>query len=84
MADSDSHDVPGELPQLRDEAADSPLWLPALGLTILLLGAVVIVWRGATSETTDDAAETAEEAAPADEPAPAEEPPAEAAPADPH
>lgn len=46
----DEHHTPGEPPPIRDEAADSPLWLPALGLTLLLLGAIFVVWRSATAE----------------------------------
>ncbi len=75
MADHE-HDAPGEPPAVRDEAADSPVWLPALGLTLLLLGAVLIVWRGSNAEetATDEAAETGQpadegEAEPVDEPA---------------
>lgn len=66
MADSEHHDTPGEPPEIRDEAADSPMWLPALGLTLLLIGALFIIWRGASG---DDAA--GEEAAAAEEAAPA-------------
>jgi len=79
---TDEHSTPGEPPPVRDEAADSPLWLPALGLTLLLLGAIFIVWRSSATELdAGDAAaeETAEEAPgdPAEEPAEGE---AEAAP----
>lgn len=67
----DEHHTPGEPPPIRDEAAESPLWLPAVGLTLLLLGAVFIVWRGATAdEASDVPVEQAEETtAQADEPA---------------
>jgi len=67
----DAHHTPGEPPPIRDEAAESPLWLPAVGLTLLLLGAIFIVWRSATAEEAEDApVEQAEETtAQADEPA---------------
>ncbi len=41
----DEHHTPGEPPPVRDEAADSPLWLPAVGLSLLVLGAILLVWR---------------------------------------
>jgi len=66
----DEHHTPGEPPPIRDEAADSPLWLPAVGLTLLLLGAIFIVWRASGDEAQDVPAEQAEETtAQADEPA---------------
>ncbi len=84
----DEHHTPGEPPPVRDEAADSPLWLPAVGLTLLLLGAILLVWRtvddgGPAFELTEEPAEGAEAAeAAGDAPAEAEEEPAE--PADEH
>ena len=77
MADHE-HDRPGEPPEIRDEAADSPMWLPVLGLTLLLLGAVFLVWRSSgddvgETETTEEAAPEAEAAG--DAPAPSEEAP---------
>jgi hypothetical protein len=90
----DEPDVPG-LPQIHDEAADTPMWLPATGLGLLVLLVLMLVYRVAQGPeaTTDAAAENAagaevvaDEAAA--EPAPAEPPaeaPAAAAPArDPH
>lgn len=72
----DEHHTPGEPPPVRDEAADSPLWLPAVGLTLLLLGAILLVWRtvddgGPAFELTEEPAEGAEAAAAAED-APAE------------
>ncbi|MCA9609174.1 MAG: hypothetical protein KC619_26415 [Myxococcales bacterium] len=62
----DEHHTPGEPPPVRDEAADSPLWLPAVGLTLLLLGAIFLVWRSADDDSvfdlTEDSAEAADEA----------------------
>ncbi|MBX3271904.1 MAG: hypothetical protein KF729_16670 [Sandaracinaceae bacterium] len=52
MAHEHAHHVPGEPPPIHDEAADSPLWLPAVGLVILLLGAILMIWRGATDDET--------------------------------
>jgi hypothetical protein len=51
---ADPHDTPGELPTIRDEAADSPMWLPALGLALLLVGTALIAWR---ARTVDEVAE---------------------------
>ena len=52
------HDTPGEPPAIRDEAADSPMWLPALGLALLLLGVVFIAWRSSSVEVPVDEATT--------------------------
>jgi hypothetical protein len=67
MADTD-HATPGEPPPVRDEAADSPMWLPILGACLLLLGTIAIVWRARTAEEPPPPAEeaAAEEAAAAD------------------
>ena len=61
----DEHHTPGEPPSVRDEAADSPVWLPALGLVLLLLGAVFVVWQSAITDA--EVAEAADEAAQADD-----------------
>lgn len=69
---ADHHDTPGEPPTIRDEAADSPMWLPALGLTLLILGTLVIAWRSSTAdEIVEDEATQVEEAP--EEPAEAQE-----------
>lgn len=39
MADA-HHDRPGEPPEIRDEAADTPMWVPAMGLALLIVSAV--------------------------------------------
>lgn len=75
MADHDQ-DRPGELPSIQDEAGESPMWLPALGLALLLLGAVFLVWRSGGDEAAPEEVETAEAAE-----APAAAAPAAAAPA---
>lgn len=95
MADHshDEPDVPG-LPQIQDEAADTPMWLPATGLALLAVLVLMLVYhvsKGPESEATegDVAAEAAGdegaegESAGADEPAaPAGEAAAPAAPAE--
>ncbi len=48
---------------MRDEAADTPLWMPLLGLCVPVAGALAVLWP----------------AAPGDEEAPAEAAPAAAA-----
>ena len=99
MADHahDEPDVPG-LPQIQDEAADTPMWLPATGLALLAILVLMLVYhvsKGPETEATegDVAAEAAGEegaegeAAAGDEAAPAGEAapaPAEAPAADPH
>lgn len=79
---SDAHAVepgePGEkpkppgLPEIRDEAADSPSWLPLVGLGVLLaLGGIfgMEIWRAhrASAEQAQAAAAAAAVAAPADD-----------------
>lgn len=60
---ADHNDTPGEPPTIRDEAADSPMWLPALGLTLLILGTLLIAWRSSnTDEVVEDEAAQVEEA----------------------
>jgi hypothetical protein len=68
MAEADHH-RPGELPEIRDEAADTPMWVPALGLALLMVAAVFIVWQSASERLA------AEEAA---QPAVVEQGPADA------
>ncbi len=65
MADHEN-DTPGEPPAIRDEAADSPMWLPALGLALLLLGAVLIVWRSSGADETQAGGDETVETEPAD------------------
>lgn len=59
MAQASEHHQPGELPPIRDEAADTPLWLPVMGLCFLVLGAFALIWQSAGSDEAE-AAETAE------------------------
>lgn len=65
MADHshDEPDVPG-LPQIQDEAADTPMWLPATGLGLLAVMVLMLVYhvaKGPETEATegDVAAEVA-------------------------
>ena len=53
MADQhhDEPDVPG-LPQIQDEAADTPMWLPATGLGLLVLMVLMLVYHVAQGPET--------------------------------
>jgi hypothetical protein len=65
------HTRPGEPPEVRDEAADTPLWVPAVGLALLILGAVFLVWQSATERTAAEGeTEQVEAEAPAEGDAP--------------
>ena len=66
MADQhhDEPDVPG-LPQIQDEAPDTPMWLPATGLGLLVIMVLMLVYHVAQGPETaaaegDVAAEGAE------------------------
>ncbi len=73
MAEQHSaHEAPG-LPQITDEAGDTPMWVPILGLTLLALMALVFAYEVNTAEPAGEAAAVDAPAEPA-EPA---EPPAE-------
>ena len=73
MAEATEHHQPGELPPIRDEAADTPLWLPVMGLCFLVIGAVALIWQSANA-AEPDTAETADVVAAEGEEAPAAEP----------
>lgn len=75
MAEASEHHRPGELPPVRDEAADTPLWLPVLGLCFLVLGAFALIWQ---STNAADEGRVEEEAPAAEADAPSEEAPSEA------
>lgn len=64
MATADDHHQPGELPEIRDEAADTPMWVPGIGLALLILAALFIVWQSASARLDAEATEAVE--APAD------------------
>lgn len=64
MADAnhDEPDVPG-LPEIQDEAADTPMWVPALGLALLAAFVLSFVLRAAIAESDETVADEAAEAA---------------------
>jgi hypothetical protein len=67
MADShDSHAAAGPLPTVHDEAADTPVWLPVVGLVLFVLMLLWMLYRADQPESAELPAEdaTAEEAAP--------------------
>ncbi|MDQ3031319.1 MAG: hypothetical protein M3Y87_02805 [Myxococcota bacterium] len=72
-AASAAHDSPSEhpsLPPVHDEAPDTPMWLPALGLALLAFFAVYGLLRSASSSDAElPESATAVEVAPAVEPA---------------
>ena len=43
------HHAPG-LPEIHDEAADTPMWLPLLGLTLFALVALFLIVRAAVDD----------------------------------
>ncbi len=36
--------TPPELPEVTDEAGDTPSWVPLLGVALFVLGVAYIVW----------------------------------------
>lgn len=79
-ASSVAHDSPSAhppLPPVHDEAPDTPMWLPVLGLALLGIFAVYGLLRSASSSDAEvpegaPAAEVAPDGEPAAPPAPAE------------
>lgn len=69
---------PPGLPEIQDEAADTPMWVPVLGLGLFVLVALYLVISSAFAEPEAQAAPAMEPPAAAAPAAPA------AAPADPH
>ena len=71
MANPSDHDpsqAPG-LPEIQDEATQTPMWIPALGLVVFLAGAAFTIFTGAfeaTEETPAEAAQPTAENAPAE------------------
>ncbi len=53
----------GILPDVHDEAADTPMWVPMLGLALLTLATIFLIVRAAVA---DDAVDETVEAALAD------------------
>lgn len=57
---ADEHEAPyrGEFPDVTDEAASSPRWLPAVGFAILCVLALFVAIQAATAHGTADGAAT--------------------------
>lgn len=64
MAD-EHHHAPG-LPEIHDEAADTPMWLPMLGLAIFAVVALFLITRAAIEDANSEL-EAAEIVAPAEQ-----------------
>lgn len=47
---SASDHTPGDFPPVRDEAPDTPTWVPLLGIGLLALIALFAVYRAATAD----------------------------------
>ncbi len=62
---SDAHDHAVGLPEIHDEAGDTPMWVPALGLGLLILATLYMVFSSAFAddEATEAEAPVAVEAA---------------------
>lgn len=58
MADAhhDEPDVPG-LPEIQDEAADTPMWVPATGLALLAALVLMLVYHVAQGPEVEPLAE---------------------------
>ncbi len=58
---ADDHEAPyrGEFPDVQDEAATSPKWLPGLGFAILCSLALFIAIQAATAHEATDGADGA-------------------------
>lgn len=62
---SSAHDpsaAPG-LPEIRDEAADTPMWIPALGLGLFVLATVWLVISAAFEDVSEETGAPVEVAA---------------------
>lgn len=72
MADDSETPYGGEYPDVKDEAASSPKWLPGLGFAILCVLVLFIAIRAGTAheEATDGAVEGDEATQIDDAPAP--------------
>ncbi len=56
--------TPPELPEITDEAGDSPKWLPGLGLALFVVAALgITLCHGDSGGEGEAAAETAQEPA---------------------
>ena len=68
------HDHSIGLPEIHDEAGDTPMWVPVLGLALLLLATLYVVFAAAFADEADAEAVEAAAAAALEAPAAAEEP----------
>jgi hypothetical protein len=78
MAEHTDKPYRGDYPDVHDEAANSPRWLPAVGFAILCLLGLFVAYRAATAHEEARASEQATEAEGTAEEAAAEAPAAEA------
>jgi hypothetical protein len=62
MAEKSAHEPPG-LPKVEDEALDTPMWVPILGLSLLGALALLFVYQATVEEPTE-ATPSVEQAAP--------------------
>jgi hypothetical protein len=69
--------LPPGLPEIQDDAAKTPLWVPGLGLALFMVAAFVMIFSAMNTEedaldaeVTAEAAEVADEVEAALEPAP--------------
>lgn len=54
---ADDREPPPGLPEIREEAADTPRWVPLLGLTLLVLSVLAVgLTATLTSDEVDDEA----------------------------
>jgi len=52
--------TPPELPEIRDEAGDTPRWVPLLGVVLFVLSAGAIMWSH-TAASSDSASTSADQ-----------------------
>ncbi len=53
---STSHNTPPRVPEVTDEAADTPAWVPRLGLVLAVLCILWVVWSHDHAGGRDDVA----------------------------
>jgi protein-S-isoprenylcysteine O-methyltransferase Ste14 len=47
-------ETPPELPEITDEAGDTPSWVPLLGVVLFVLTALYIGWQHRQHEAAED------------------------------
>lgn len=50
---SENTHVPGELPPIHDEAGDTPLWVPLVGMCCLFLLALGLIWQASDADLVE-------------------------------